>query len=157
MARIAYSLELAEKICAAIACSSDGLQKICKENEGFPDDKTVYKWLGKHPEFQSIYTRARAAQAEVYVEETIKISDAELPRKMDGDIDSGAAQYRRLQVDTRKWIASKMIPRVYGDKLVTQNVAEIKTNADILEHYKNLSAEDKQKLLESIEQIEKGK
>jgi hypothetical protein len=36
----------------------------------------------------------------------------------DADIDAGAGVAKaRLQVDARKWVASKLLPKKYGDKL----------------------------------------
>jgi hypothetical protein len=34
-----------------------------------------------------------------------------------GATDSGAVQKQRLQVDTRKWLLSKLAPKKWGDKL----------------------------------------
>ena len=42
---------------------------------------------------------------------------SELPPIVDGRVDPGWVQWRRLQVDSMKWALSKRIPAKYGDKL----------------------------------------
>jgi terminase small subunit-like protein len=39
-------------------------------------------------------------------------------------VDPGAVAQARLQVDTRKWLASKILPKIYGDRLVTEHVGK---------------------------------
>jgi hypothetical protein len=43
--------------------------------------------------------------ADKFADEIVELSDMATPRD---------AHVRRLQVDSRKWIASKLLPRVYG-------------------------------------------
>lgn len=69
-----------------------------------------------------MYARAKEQQAEAYVDEIMDISD-------DSQGDAFCDEYgnvkpnhefisrSRLRVDTRKWFASKVLPKKYGDKL----------------------------------------
>lgn len=50
-------------------------------------------------------------QAEFYAD-----SLAELAKEADG-LDGAGVAAKRLQVDTLKWVASKLLPRKYGDRL----------------------------------------
>jgi len=43
--------------------------------------------------------------------------DAPIERNAAGAIDSAAVQMRRLQIETRRWILSKLLPRKYGDRM----------------------------------------
>jgi hypothetical protein len=68
-----------------------------------------------------MYTRAREDQADTLADEIQAISD-EMPLETtdkDGNtkFDSAYIQWMRLRVDSRKWIASKLKPRKYGDKI----------------------------------------
>jgi hypothetical protein len=74
--------------------------------------------------FADQYARARAVGYEVLADELIEIADSRSPRrvvKSNGDEideeDPAAVQRARLQVDTRKWMLSKMLPKVYGERL----------------------------------------
>ena len=80
-------------------------------------------WLdGRHPEFSEQYARAREAQADKLAEEALQIADdGRSDTYVDGDgnvkTDTEVIQRSKLRVDTRKWLASKMAPKKYGDKV----------------------------------------
>lgn len=80
-------------------------------------------WLdGSRPEFSEQYARAREAQADKLAEEALQIADdGRSDTYVDGDgnvkTDTEVIQRSKLRVDTRKWLASKMAPKKYGDKV----------------------------------------
>jgi hypothetical protein len=82
-------------------------------------EATVYNWLDSDKDFLKNYTRAREQQAEKLVEQMIDISDNsenDLISDENGQrVNQEVIARSRLRVETRKWIASKMKPRVYGD------------------------------------------
>jgi len=45
------------------------------------------------------------------------LADEKIPDNLDGPSRSAWIQRQRLRVDTCKWAASKLRPRVYGDRL----------------------------------------
>ncbi len=104
-----YRDELARKICAALA-EGQPLTKICRK-AGMPSYATVMKWRAENPAFSDMYMRAREDQADTLADEITDIAD--------GASGKSAAEVNaaRLRVDARKWVASKLKPRVYGDKL----------------------------------------
>ncbi len=99
-----YSPELADSICLRLE-SGESLAEVC-DSEGFPNRSTVFRWLSERADFKDAYARARLIQAEMMVDEIAKIADTATPESYN---------VARLQVDTRKWIASKRIPKSYGD------------------------------------------
>lgn len=98
-----YSAEVVNTICARIA-EGNSLRKICAADD-MPGLSTVFKWLNEHPEFVEQYARAREQQAEHFADELVEIAD---------DL-TGDAQRDRLRVDTRKWVASKLKPKKFGE------------------------------------------
>lgn len=114
-----YSKEIAELLCDRIATSDKGLFAICKEDI-FPHPATVYRWLIEHKEFCDMYARAREAQADFMVEQVITIADdaqGDLIMGAEGAYPNGVnVQRSRLKSDVRKWAASKLSPKKYGDK-----------------------------------------
>jgi len=127
-----YTTELGEEICNEIATTSNGLDAICK-NDKFPSSTTVYNWLNDESksEFLEKYTRAREVQADLLADQIISIAD-----NHDNDTiinpNTGAAQINaewvarcRLQVDARKWKASKLAPKKYGDKVQTEHSGSV--------------------------------
>jgi hypothetical protein len=87
------------------------------------DLSNFFKWLREKPEFSQQYTRAKAEQADTLIEEILDIADC---TKFDKTIDENGKVITdhehitrsRLRVDTRKWVAGKMKPKKYGEKLI---------------------------------------
>lgn len=97
------------------------LAKVC-ELDGMPSVRAVLYWRAKIPEFDKMYRIAQQERAEAYIEEIIDIADdgsADFVEDAEGRRrpDTEHINRSRLKVDTRKWIASKMMPRLYGDKI----------------------------------------
>ena len=46
---------------------------------------------------------------------------APLLKKMLMPLNSDVIAHKRVQIDTRKWMLSKMLPKVYGDKLMQEH------------------------------------
>ena len=81
---------------------------------------TFLRWCDDDAQLAEQYARAKEAGLEVMAEEIQEISDRPAVKyaTMHGEqVDSGDVALRRLQVDARKWLLSKMLPKKYGDKL----------------------------------------
>jgi hypothetical protein len=81
--------------------------------------------------FAPQYARAKDDRAHKLAEEIITLADAPIREDADGRLDSAEVNQRRLQVDARKWIASKMLPKTYGDRTHTEHSGTL-TLADLL-------------------------
>ena len=120
-----YTPELAAAICEHIAAGKS-LRTIAAL-DGMPAQSTIMVWLdGKHPDFTEQYARAREAQADKLAEETLLIADESSQDTYvdaDGNVKTNteAIQRSKLRVDTRKWLASKMAPKKYGDKVTQEH------------------------------------
>ena len=117
-----YSQKVADEICERLA-NGESLRGICEDN-AMPCKATVFKWLGQQPAFADQYARAREAQADALADEILHIADTPVigqktVSKATGiEISEGdMIEHRRLQVDARKWLAGKLRPKVYGDKV----------------------------------------
>jgi hypothetical protein len=95
-------------ICVLIS-DGKGLPEICAADD-MPSRSTIHKWLDEDSELSDRYARAREKQAEFYADEIITIADK-----------AEDAQLARLQVDARKWAASKLAPKRYGDKTLNEH------------------------------------
>lgn len=133
MAETIYTQELIDKICGMIA-GGMSLRRVC-EAKDMPDKATVLRWLSKldedgnyvYPSFRDQYARACEERTEAYVEEIFDIADDAKNDYMEDEYDKGKTpgytlngeniQRSKLRVDARKWYASKMKPKKYGDKL----------------------------------------
>ena len=116
-----YTPELAAAICDHIASGKS--LRVIASMDGMPVQSTIMLWLdGRHPAFSEQYARAREAQADKLAEEILKIaddgrSDTYLDAEGNERTDNEAIQRSKLRVDARKWLASKMAPKKYGDKV----------------------------------------
>lgn len=100
----AYSEDVAGAICMEIMAGKS-LRKICAM-EGMPGTSTVFRWLDQYPDFRELYARAREVQADVLADEILEIADS--------DLDPNRA---RVMIDARKWLAGKLRPKKYGDRV----------------------------------------
>jgi len=114
-----YTVETGDKICAGIT-SGKSLKKIADENDFCL--ASIFNWLRTNAEFLDNYTRAKEDQADLFAEEMMEIADEQLIPLIDGKVDGGVINHRRLRVDTRKWIASKLKPKKYGDRITTEDI-----------------------------------
>jgi hypothetical protein len=82
----------------------------------------VWKIMHKDAELSSLYAQARQLQCAAMAEELLDLADEDIEQEADGKWSNALVQHRRLQIDTRKWVLSKVLPRLYADK-VTQDTA----------------------------------
>lgn len=119
-----YTPEVARDICEQLATGKT-LREICRA-EGMPPESTVRLWaLDDREGFAAHYTRAREIGYHAMADDLLEIADDGRNDWMTRNSDDGAGwavngehmQRSRLRVDTRKWMLSKALPKVYGDKL----------------------------------------
>lgn len=117
-----YTPELADKICSQLA-DGDSMRTVCKPDD-MPNKATVFKWLRIHEEFNDQYVKAKEESADALTDEILDIADNSNNDWMEqnGDsegyrINGEAVQRSRLRIDSRKWLASKLKPKKYGDKI----------------------------------------
>lgn len=123
-----YTLALADKLCSQLS-EGRSLRSVC-EADDMPSKVTVFSWLRTNKEFLNQYERSKAEAADSLADEILDIADHSVNDYMaqlikDGDEDAIASaklhpeniQRSRLRVDARKWIASKLKPKKYGDKV----------------------------------------
>jgi hypothetical protein len=73
--------------------------------------------LRRNPELRARYKEACEDRADRLAEELLELSDCPIPPDLDGPGRSAFVQQLRLRVDARKWIAAKLRPRAYGERL----------------------------------------
>lgn len=115
-----YSIEIAKEICDKISTNDMGIKQLCRLNPHWPAKSTIHQWLRDHKEFSDLYTQAKQCQVSVIVEEIIDIADDGTNDYRTTDDGREVPDYEniqrsRLRVDTRKWVASKLVPRMYGN------------------------------------------
>lgn len=115
-----FTQQVADAICERIA-DGESLRAICLDDD-MPGKATVFRWLAADKAFQDQYARARETQADTLFDEILSISDDgtnDSYKDEDGNprTDHDVIARSRLRVDARKWMAGKLRPKVYGDKI----------------------------------------
>jgi hypothetical protein len=100
--------EIQDKVVDAIQ-TGRSLRQVCAD-DGMPDFRTVQRWIVADGQFAVKYTRARVAQADTLFDRMEAVEEAVSA----GTMDSHAA---RVVLDSMRWRASKLAPKVYGDRL----------------------------------------
>ncbi len=95
-----------DEICRRLAAGEAG-SAICRD-ENMPDWATLCTWRRKDIKFGLQYTRARQDQAEVLADK--------LREQADG-VTQENAQAMRVKIGTYQWIAARMNPLLYGDRV----------------------------------------
>ena len=90
-----------------LAISGGELVKVACKKHGTTADQ-LRDWVAETPEFTALYARAREEQAHSIAEQAVEIADGAKPEDW---------QVAKLRSDNRKWLASKIAPRHYGEKM----------------------------------------
>lgn len=99
-----FSNEVFSKICERLA-NGESLRKIC-EDDDMPARVNFFRWIHKDEELRNQYARARDEQADAYADDCVYIADTE-----------DDPQKARVRIDARKWHASKLRPKKYGESV----------------------------------------
>ncbi|WP_162651562.1 hypothetical protein [Lentilitoribacter sp. Alg239-R112] len=111
-----YSQETADYICEKL-CEGESLRAICLPDD-MPNRSTVFRWLSLHDDFSNQYARAKEEQAEALADDIIAIADQYDTAK--DILEPDLIQRAKLRIDSRKWVASKLKPKKYGDKVQSE-------------------------------------
>lgn len=107
-----FSQEVFDEICERIS-DGESLRKICSADD-MPNKANVFRWLAKDETLRDQYARAREVQADALFDECLAIADTFDKAELENPQHIGRA---KLRIDTRKWMAGKLRPKAYGDKL----------------------------------------
>lgn len=102
-----YTVEIADEFIERLSCG-ESMRGIC-EDAHMPSRPTLWRWMDADASFNDRYARARERQATSYADLASQMAEG----RNKGD-DPGTL---RVQLDAIKWAASKLAPKVYGDKL----------------------------------------
>ena len=143
-------------VCAQIA-QGKSLRSILDADDKLPTVRSFLDWMGADGELAIQYAHARQTQYELLADEIVAISDENYTTDEHGvkeRLSSEAIQRNRLRVDTRKWMLSKMLPKVYGDKLQTEHTGKdggpIQLQAVDLRNLSDSELDDMQRLLDKV-------
>ncbi len=140
------------QVVGAFVCSEltkgRSLNNVLQTEPNMPDPATFLQWLSEDPEgLAQHYAHAREIGYKKLADEIIEISDETHTttwiheQDPDGEylfnadkspklkevlvpLSSDVIARNRLRVDTRKWMLSKMLPKIYGDKITNEHTGK---------------------------------
>lgn len=98
-----------------LLCETMSCAKACEKAE--VPHSTFATWKAENKAIHERYARANEHYISVLAQEIMDISDERPPKTIAGSTDGGYVNDKRLRVDSRKWLLSKIAPKQYGDKL----------------------------------------
>ena len=98
---------LIDEVCLRLS-QGVSMRTVCLDDD-MPSMATIWRWLRENDDLARRYTAAKQESADAMIEDILAISDQ--------DDDEESTNRSRLRVDTRKWIAAKLRPEKYSEKL----------------------------------------
>lgn len=99
--------ELLKEFCRRIA-QGRSVANVCKD-EDMPQDRAIWSWLSDDEGFAQDYARAIQARAMAHADMISDVTFGVLSGKIPPD-------RGRVALDAMKWTASRLLPKVYGDR-----------------------------------------
>jgi hypothetical protein len=118
-----YTPERGKRICQFIVEDLLGLRKIAELMR--LDKGTIRHWLAQNPDFRAEYDMAQKLRVYLMADEILEITDdtsGDLLETIDAAgrkvlvPNHANVQSRKLMVEKRQWIMSKVLPQTWGDK-----------------------------------------
>lgn len=116
---------MAERVCEVFETAPGSLRAAFAGRDDLPDISQVYRWEQRHPEFRERLSRAREIRGHILAESGLEIADESehdtiTKTGRNGEqYDSPNSEWMarsRLRYEARKWHASKLNQRFYGEK-----------------------------------------
>jgi len=135
----AYTVELAIKVCVAVSQDPRPLSAICADNPSLPNAKLIDRWRAANGVFARNFNAAKKMQAQILIDEIIEIVDD--PANCVPEI----LNWAKARVNTRQWLASKLIPKIYGDQKQIDDltVQNNRMQEEVMKLRQELDAENK--------------
>jgi len=121
--RHAYSEAVVMEILIRVA-EGESINQICSE-ANMPSRSTFYDWVAADESIKAKYELAMQVRADFYAEQIIEIADdASGDSYIDEDgkvqINHENIARAKLRIDARKWYASRMHPKKYGNAVTVE-------------------------------------
>ena len=147
---------ITELVCSELALGKS-LRSILDADDKLPSASTFLDWIGADSFLAEQYAHARQMAYELLADEIVAIADENYTTDEHGvreRLSSEAIQRNRLRVDTRKWMLSKMLPKIYGDKQIQEVTGKdggpIQLAAVDLRGLSDSELDDMQRLLDKV-------
>lgn len=112
-----YTRELGDEVCQRVA-DGEPLTHICAE-PGMPDSSTIYQWCAHDVDgMRDRMDAARRQRALRFADELAALADQVPQTKLE-------AEWLKTRINTRQWIATKLLPATYGDRVQSEQSGKL--------------------------------
>jgi hypothetical protein len=111
-----FTASLAAAICWRLS-QGELIYDIALDPE-MPHRTTIHRWTEERPDFRQQFDLARQRQAHFLAEQALMIADDASGDVVGDQINHANVNRSRLRIDARRWLAGKLLPAVYGDKML---------------------------------------
>ena len=122
----AFQRAIQDELCNLVANDARPLKNILAERPDLPSQSSITIWLQRNPEFREQWREAKARQAQLLIDDIAGIADD--PANLEG---AEYLNWSKLRIDTRKWLAARLLPGLYGDKIQNEHKITV-THEDAL-------------------------
>jgi hypothetical protein len=124
-------------ICIELSFNDIGLKRLCEKHN--TSSSAFFDLLKDNKELTDFYMRARDMQADFLADQIIEIADDSSKDTIKFMKDGQQQEMEnkewvnrsKLRVEARKWIASKLKPKKYGDKLEVDQKTELSGTVEV--------------------------
>lgn len=148
-----YNEEIVKRICDVVSTNTIGLRRLTQIFDDLPDESTIRLWRRIYPDFSLRYAQAKLFQAELLAEECLDIADDasndwmqtfnEEEQPLGWRVNGEHIHRSRVRIDTRKWWASKLLPKKYGYITDASDGKNPEMDKELEERRKQLDEENK--------------
>ncbi|MFA5606827.1 MAG: hypothetical protein WDA07_06520 [Leucobacter sp.] len=111
------------------------MRKVCSDPD-MPGTDAIWEWITTGPRdngevvvegavLAAQYAQARQERADALVEEILDIADDQPTPDNWGNIDKAHVEWQKLRIETRKWVAARMRPTLYGDRIEVKQTGQV--------------------------------
>lgn len=113
-------LEIATELCRQIA-EGKSMNAICAEDATMPSRGTFLRWCRDDIRIGQLYDHSLRMRGALYADEIIDLSD-----RAEKATEAHEVQALKLMVNSRQWVASRLLPKMYGDHQIVEHTGEVK-------------------------------
>jgi hypothetical protein len=111
-----YSEALWDKLFSSVAHGA-AFTTALRDCAGAPSYPSAKRMLASDPALQARYRAAIEDRADSLVDEMLGLADTPIPDELAGAERGAFIAHLKLRLDTRRYLASKLFPRQYGERL----------------------------------------
>lgn len=115
-------------ICEEMQAGSTVSQAFVKHAHVLPSRGKFEEWLSTSPPLLAQFRQAQQVRAAHFADELCAIAEAP-PRLMNTEhgtrVDTGDVALRSVRIKTHQWLATKLLPSVYGERSTTEHTGDV--------------------------------